>query len=874
MPRAVRNPTLHGLSRRGLLLRLGVFLIALLLPSAVLIYNALGQMKWEVFHQHQTLARDLSLQIDERLQLALREEERRPFSDYSFEVPVDARNSNLVRRSPLASLSSGSALPGLVGYFQVDPEGFFSTPLLPVSDTAASERLSAEDDRSGREALARRIQAILLENELLRPGRDVRDEALATTDSAVSQPPSRVRGGLGSSLQSLSDARLSATVSASGVASEAGRAGTRQDEDAENSADTASLAREEATSASRAPRYAHEIAGARATSGAGDGEPAPGPAAEPGAQAKVMRRLYERVADEGAAQAGFDQLNTDAARVAPRKRRDTLGRVDELDLQSPFADKESVEAERRASERQVELTTQRARARSKAEAVQQAAEPLAGRADETPGAGAGAALPRLPLPGPSMSERPLDDNVRPASPPPVPADPGVDAWRQSAPAPEAPLAESREPAGPREPADNGVEARARRGVSGQDAQRIRTFENEIDPLELSLLGSGHFVLFRKVWKDGRRFVQGALIERKAFLDALFARAFETSALARMSKLAIAYEGDLLNAFSGQGRSRYVLSSDELQGSLLYRGRLSKPFSELELIYTITRLPAGPGARVVLIGASVLLVVLVVGVVMMYRLGAKQIDLSRQQQDFVSAVSHELKTPLTSIRMYGEMLQAGWASEDRKQVYYAYIHDESERLSRLIDNVLQLARMTRNDLRADLRAVTLAQLHDGVRSKIASQVERSGFELVLTLAAEDADTKVLVDTDFFSQIVINLVDNAIKFSARAERKRIEIDWQIEGRDPSRGDGSSRTPGRVCFGVRDHGPGVPAAQVARIFRLFYRAESELTRETVGTGIGLALVNQLARCMGASVDVRNRDPGAQFLLYLGIARDTTRR
>jgi signal transduction histidine kinase len=241
---------------------------------------------------------------------------------------------------------------------------------------------------------------------------------------------------------------------------------------------------------------------------------------------------------------------------------------------------------------------------------------------------------------------------------------------------------------------------------------------------------------------------------------------------------------------------------------------------------------------------------------MYRLGAGQIDLARQQQDFVSAVSHELKTPLTSIRMYGEMLREGWASDDRKAVYYEYIHDESERLSRLIDNVLQLARMTRNNLPADIRSLTVAGLMEDIRTRVSSQIERAGFDLNMSCEPEAGQAIIQVDPDGFARIFINLVDNAIKFSSAAERKAIDIGakWLRDG--------------SVQFSVRDYGPGVPGDQMQKIFTLFYRSENELTRETVGTGIGLALVHQLARSMDGRVDVVNREPGAEFRVYINVA------
>ena len=103
-------------------------------------------------------------------------------------------------------------------------------------------------------------------------------------------------------------------------------------------------------------------------------------------------------------------------------------------------------------------------------------------------------------------------------------------------------------------------------------------------------------------------------------------------------------------------------------------------------------------------------------------------------------------------------------------------------------------------------------------------------------------------------MINLVDNAIKFSAKADERLIRIEAHCTDDN------------RIAFIVRDHGPGIPRDQLKKIFRLFYRSENELTRETVGTGIGLALVHRLASAMQGEVDVVNREPGAEFRVRFG--------
>ena len=386
-----------------------------------------------------------------------------------------------------------------------------------------------------------------------------------------------------------------------------------------------------------------------------------------------------------------------------------------------------------------------------------------------------------------------------------------------------------------------------RGVVSFESVPVSTFNAEIDPFSFARLDERHFVLFRNVWRDRERYVQGAVIEKAPFVDNLIDTTFRATALSRVSDLVVGYQTDVLQVFPALAEYPSRAPSTDLVGALLYRAKLSSPFSDLELIFSVKELPLGPGGTVIIWTAAILFVVLFAGFIIMYRLGVGQIRLHRQQQDFVSAVSHELKTPLTSIRMYGEMLRAGWVDEEKKRSYYDFIFHESERLSRLIANVLQLARMSRSRLSVDCIPTPVGSLLDMVESKVKTQVQHAGFELVVDNGVDGAEVRV--DADAFSQIFINLVDNAIKFSNGADNKTIELSvW-------------SQSDTAVVFSVRDFGPGVAKDQLKKIFKLFYRPQSELTRETVGTGIGLALVHQLASAMRGKADVINKNPGAEF-------------
>ena len=402
-----------------------------------------------------------------------------------------------------------------------------------------------------------------------------------------------------------------------------------------------------------------------------------------------------------------------------------------------------------------------------------------------------------------------------------------------------------------ESADNEVELAE--SSLDQRSIRIQTFESEVEPMEFALLDSGHFVLFRRVWHSNERYVQGILIDQANFIEGLIAPAFRESSLSSMSKLIVAYRGAILENFAAEYSRQYRPGSEQVSNELLYQSRLIAPFGDIELIYTLARLPVGAGGQVIIWSAVVLAIVLVGGCLMLLRLGQRQLALARQQQDFVSAVSHELKTPLTSIRMYGEMLREGWADKAKRKTYYDFIFYEAERLTRLINNVLQLARMSRNEQAGTLTDIMVGEALAQLKPRLESQLEPSGFNLQITGTDEVESARIKIDIDWFIQIFINLVDNAVKFSANGAQKRVDIRCQ------------QLQDGRIQFSVRDYGPGIDPDQMKKIFKLFYRSENELTRETVGTGIGLALVHQLASAMQTEVDVVNCEPGAEFRLRI---------
>ena len=273
---------------------------------------------------------------------------------------------------------------------------------------------------------------------------------------------------------------------------------------------------------------------------------------------------------------------------------------------------------------------------------------------------------------------------------------------------------------------------------------------------------------------------------------------------------------------------------------------AEPFAALGVRAQVDRIPgqASTGGFAVVGLSLLLLLVSGVGGLVLYRTVAARMELAQRRSDFVAAVSHELKTPLTSIRMMAEILRDGMVpSDDRRQQYYETITAESERLSRLIANVLELSRLERGTRQVDRVVGPVHELLAQVVEILGPHAKERGF--TLELALEPDLPSASMERDALLQVLVNLVDNAIKFAANAQDKRIVLQARAVGTE-------------LVLSVRDHGPGVPAGQLRRIFQPFYRGERELTRRTKGTGIGLALVAGLVQRMGGRVDARNHPEG----------------
>ncbi|HVH07804.1 MAG TPA: HAMP domain-containing sensor histidine kinase, partial [Myxococcota bacterium] len=362
----------------------------------------------------------------------------------------------------------------------------------------------------------------------------------------------------------------------------------------------------------------------------------------------------------------------------------------------------------------------------------------------------------------------------------------------------------------------------------------------VDPFVGRSAGA-HLLLVRAVWVGDRGSRQGLVLDVDALAHWLHDRALGGASLpgARF-------------AFTPGGTFEAGVAAS---APFISRHRFVEPFDALSVEVSLPPLPDGPGERAVLGLAALLVLAAGGGLFAVYRMVAVRLAFAQRRSNFAAAVSHELKTPLTAIRMYVEMLRDGLVpSEEKRREYYATLGTEAERLSRLIDNVLEFSRLERGTRQIETRSAPLAPLLEELLALLRPHAARQGFEIALVL--EGDLPAVRLERDALAQILFNLVENALKYARGATDRTVTVQAGVH-------------EGRVALAVSDRGPGVPERRLGRIFEPFYRGEDELTRETQGSGIGLALVKGLAERMGASVSARNLPNGGfSVTLLLGHA------
>ena len=241
-----------------------------------------------------------------------------------------------------------------------------------------------------------------------------------------------------------------------------------------------------------------------------------------------------------------------------------------------------------------------------------------------------------------------------------------------------------------------------------------------------------------------------------------------------------------------------------------------------------------------------------GMLLTLRNISREMKLARLKSDFVANVSHELRTPLALIRLYAETLELGRLNAKEKyQEYFRIIREESERLTALINNILDFSRIEAGRKEYDFKETNLAELVRSTLDSYRFQIEQNGFAFEENIAADIPP--VHVDREAIARSLLNLVNNALKYSK--DNKFVGVSLY-------------RSNGSVNLEVRDRGIGIAPNEQEKIFEKFYRCGDPLVHNVKGSGLGLSLVRHIARAHGGDVKVESApDKGSKFTIALPL-------
>jgi signal transduction histidine kinase len=383
------------------------------------------------------------------------------------------------------------------------------------------------------------------------------------------------------------------------------------------------------------------------------------------------------------------------------------------------------------------------------------------------------------------------------------------------------------------------------GKTISEAREEDSFQIEVAPLQSVFVGNDQIFIFRRIMIDQKVYRQGFILKVPAFLNYLAQNYFIAQPMASYANLRLQVmdqdrEIGLLEAGISTRTPKFILNR-----------AFPAPFAFLNATLSSDEIPRTTGRKTLMIMVVVLAAIFLIGLFAIYKSAQTIVDLSERRSQFVSSVTHELKTPLTNIRMYIEMLEQGIAKDtEREQEYFQIINSEGSRLSRLINNVLDLAKLEKKQRTLNLTEGTFEEVVAEVQSVMQAKLKQEDF--TLKIVQEDI-RPFRYDREAMIQVLINLIENSIKFGQSAAQKEITIRIFQEGN-------------WVKIAVSDRGPGIPRQALNKVFDDFYRVDNSLARKTRGTGIGLALVRKFITLMGGSVTAEN-NPGGGCAVIISL-------
>lgn len=253
---------------------------------------------------------------------------------------------------------------------------------------------------------------------------------------------------------------------------------------------------------------------------------------------------------------------------------------------------------------------------------------------------------------------------------------------------------------------------------------------------------------------------------------------------------------------------------------------------------------------------VMTAMLIGGIVLALRTASREMRLSQMKADFVSNVSHELRTPLASIRVFGEFMKLGRVAEHAKiREYGEHIETESRRLTQLINNILDFSKIESGRKTYSFERAQVEEIVAEVLKTCEVRLKQSGFAIVFQPSPRPLPA-ALVDRDAVAQALMNLLDNAVKYSEKAEKKEVIV--RVGERD-----------GKIILSVTDHGVGIAPAEQKKIFDKFYRVSTGLVHDVKGSGLGLSLVKHIVEAHRGTVGVESEPGrGSTFVISLPTA------